>query len=92
MADPPAAIATLFEALGGLVIGTVAGVVVAVLTARFLTARELAAAARDRRECRPDHRLRPADEQLVRGADPLSKMMMVAVLVFFPVVVNVTRG
>ena len=36
-----AALATLFEALGGLAIGTIAGVILAGLTARFVTAREL---------------------------------------------------
>ena len=60
--------ATLFEAVGGLVIGTVAGVVAAFGTARWATAREHAPADRDRRERDPDHRLRAAHEQLVRGA------------------------
>jgi NitT/TauT family transport system permease protein len=33
--------ATLFEALGGLLIGTVGGVIVALVSARFLTARDV---------------------------------------------------
>ena len=36
-----AAVATLFEAVGGLVIGTVAGVLVAFAASRFATAREV---------------------------------------------------
>jgi NitT/TauT family transport system permease protein len=87
-----AAAATLFEALGGLVIGTVAGVVVAVLTARFVTARELLMPIAIGASAVPIIALAPLMNNWFGVLNPLSKMMIVAVLVFFPVVVNVTRG
>ncbi|MEX1173825.1 MAG: ABC transporter permease [Chloroflexota bacterium] len=87
-----AAAATLFEALGGLVIGTVAGVVVALLTARFVTARELLMPLAIGASAVPIIAFAPLMNNWFGVLNPLSKMMIVAVLVFFPVVVNVTRG
>jgi NitT/TauT family transport system permease protein len=88
----PSAQATLIEALGGLVIGTVAGVVVAFSTARWLTARAallpLAVAA----NAIPIIAFAPLLNNWFGVLNPLSKMMMAAVLVFFPVMANVTRG
>jgi NitT/TauT family transport system permease protein len=87
-----ATVATLFEALGGLVIGTVAGVVVAGLTARFVTARELLLPLAIGASAVPIIAFAPLMNNWFGVLNPLSKMMIVAVLVFFPVVVNVTRG
>jgi NitT/TauT family transport system permease protein len=87
-----AAGATLFEALGGLVIGTVAGIVVAGLTARFLTAREVLLPLAIGASAVPIIAFAPLMNNWFGVLNPLSKMMIVAVLVFFPVVVNVTRG
>jgi NitT/TauT family transport system permease protein len=87
-----AAAATLFEALGGLVIGTVAGVVVAGLTARFVTARELLMPLAIGASAVPIIAFAPLMNNWFGVLNPLSKMMIVAVLVFFPVVINVTRG
>jgi NitT/TauT family transport system permease protein len=87
-----AAAATLFEALGGLAIGTVAGVVVAGLTARFVTARELLLPLAIGASAVPIIAFAPLMNNWFGVLNPLSKMMIVAVLVFFPVVVNVTRG
>jgi NitT/TauT family transport system permease protein len=87
-----AAAATLFEALGGLAIGTVAGVVVAGLTARFVTARELLLPIAIGASAVPIIAFAPLMNNWFGVLNPLSKMMIVAVLVFFPVVVNVTRG
>ena len=87
-----AAAATLFEALGGLAIGTVAGVVMAGLTARFVTARELLLPLAIGASAVPIIAFAPLMNNWFGVLNPLSKMMIVAVLVFFPVVVNVTRG
>lgn len=87
-----AALATLFEALGGLVIGTLAGVAVALLTARYVTARELVLPFAIGASAVPIIAFAPLMNNWFGVLNPLSKMMIVAVLVFFPVVVNVTRG
>lgn len=87
-----ATFATLFEALGGLAIGTAAGVVVAGLTARFVTARELLLPVAIGASAVPIIAFAPLMNNWFGVLNPLSKMMMVAVLVFFPVVINVTRG
>lgn len=87
-----AALATLFEALGGFAIGTTAGVVVAGLTSRFVTARELLLPLAIGASAVPVIAFAPLMNNWFGALNPLSKMMMVAVLVFFPVVVNVTRG
>lgn len=84
--------ATLFEAFGGLAIGTVAGVIVAGLTARFVTARELLLPLAIGASAVPIIAFAPLMNNWFGVLNPLSKMMIVAVLVFFPVVVNVTRG
>ena len=87
-----AAAATLFEALGGLAIGTTAGVAVSLLTARFATARELLLPLAIGASAVPIIAFAPLMNNWFGVLNPLSKMMIVAVLVFFPVVVNVTRG
>jgi NitT/TauT family transport system permease protein len=87
-----AAAATLFEAVGGLAIGTSLGVAVALLTARFATARELLLPLAIGASAVPIIAFAPLMNNWFGVLNPLSKMMIVAVLVFFPVVVNVTRG
>jgi NitT/TauT family transport system permease protein len=87
-----AAGATLFEAMGGLAIGTTLGVIVAFLTARFATARELLLPLAVGASAVPIIAFAPLMNNWFGVLNPLSKMMIVAVLVFFPVVVNVTRG
>ena len=87
-----AAAATLFEAVGGLAIGTTLGVIVAFMTARFATARELLLPLAVGASAVPIIAFAPLMNNWFGVLNPLSKMMIVAVLVFFPVVVNVTRG
>ncbi len=87
-----AAGATLFEAVGGLAIGTSLGVIVAFLAARFTTARELLLPLAVGASAVPIIAFAPLMNNWFGVINPLSKMMIVAVLVFFPVVVNVTRG
>ena len=87
-----AAAATLFEALGGLAIGTASGVLVAFMTARFATVRDLLLPLAVGASAVPIIAFAPLTNNWFGVLNPLSKMMIVAVLVFFPVVVNVTRG
>ena len=87
-----AAANTLFEAVGGLIIGTVAGVAVAFATARYATARELLLPLAIAASAVPIIAFAPLMNNWFGVLNPLSKMMIVAVLVFFPIVVNVTRG
>ena len=88
----PSAQATLIEAVGGLVIGTIGGVAVAFVMARWLTVRAalwpLAVAA----GAVPIIAFAPLINNWFGTLNPLSKMVMAAVLVFFPVMINVTRG
>jgi NitT/TauT family transport system permease protein len=88
----PSAQATLLEALGGLVIGTVAGVAVAFITARWVTARAALLPLAIAAGAIPIIAIAPLMNNWFGVLSPLSKMMMAAVLVFFPVMVNVTRG
>lgn len=84
--------ATLFEAVGGLVIGTVAGVVAAFGTARWATARNTLLPLAIAANAIPIIAFAPLMNNWFGALSPLSKMMMAAVLVFFPVMANVTRG
>ena len=88
----PSTQATLFEALGGLVIGTVAGVLVAFATARWASARAALLPLAIAAGAIPIIAIAPMMNNWFGVLSPLSKMMMAALLVFFPVMVNVTRG
>jgi NitT/TauT family transport system permease protein len=84
--------ATVFEAVGGLLIGTVAGVGTAFLTARWATARNTLIPIGVAAGAIPIIAFAPLMNNWFGALSPLSKMMMAAVLVYFPVMVNVTRG
>ena len=84
--------ATLFEALGGLVIGTVAGVVVAFATARWASARGVLLPVAIAANAVPIIAFAPIINNWFGLENPLAKMVMAAILVFFPVMANVTRG
>lgn len=86
------AIATIFEALGGLVLGTVGGIVVAFATARWATARDVLLPVAIASSAIPIIAVAPILNNWFGVLNPLSKMMMAALLVFFPVLINVTRG
>ena len=83
---------TLYEAAGGLVIGTVAGVVVAFATSRWATTRGILLPIAVAANAVPIIAFAPLFNNWFGVLAPLSKMMMAAVLVFFPVMANVTRG
>jgi NitT/TauT family transport system permease protein len=86
------AIATIFEALGGLVVGTVGGIVVAFAAARWATARDVLLPVAIASSAIPIIAVAPILNNWFGVLNPLSKMMMAALLVFFPVLINVTRG
>jgi NitT/TauT family transport system permease protein len=88
----PAAIATLQEALLGLVIGTVTGVIVAFATARWASARGFLLPIAVAANAVPIIAFAPLLNNWFGLLNPLSKALMAAVLVFFPVMANVTRG
>ncbi|HEX5828256.1 MAG TPA: ABC transporter permease [Candidatus Limnocylindrales bacterium] len=83
---------TLFEAVGGFLIGTTAGVVVAFAAARWGTARALLLPLAVAANAIPIIAFAPLFNTWFGLLNPLSKMMMAAVLSFFPVMANVTRG
>ncbi len=87
-----AARATLFEAVGGLVIGTLAGVVIAFAVARWANARDAVLPFAVAANAIPIIAIAPIFNAWFGVTNPVSKMMIAALLVFFPVMINVTRG
>jgi NitT/TauT family transport system permease protein len=84
--------ATFYEAIGGLVIGTVGGVAVSFASARWVTARDVLLPVAIGLSAIPIIAVAPILNIWFGVLNPLSKMMMAALLVFFPVLINVTRG
>ncbi len=83
---------TIIEAAGGFLIGTTAGVVVAFLAARWAGMRSLLLPLAVAANAIPIIAFAPLFNTWFGLLNPLSKMMMAAVLSFFPVMANVTRG
>jgi len=83
---------TLIEALGGFVIGVTLAVLTSLAAARWVGFREgvlpLAIAA----NAMPIVALAPIFNNWFSSTSPLSKMAVVAVVVYFPVMINTTRG
>ena len=88
----PSARTTFVEAVGGLAIGTLAGTLVAFATSRFATARDALLPWAVAANAVPIIAFAPIMNNWFGVLSPLSKMMIVAILVFFPVMINVTRG
>lgn len=86
------AIATFTEALGGLLIGTLAGVIIGFATARWAVARDILVPLAIGASTIPLIAVAPIVGNWFGVLNPLSKMMMAALLVFFPIVINVIRG
>lgn len=84
--------ATFIEALGGLILGTGLGVLVAFATARWVTAREVLVPIAIASSAIPLIAVAPILNNWFGVLNPISKMAMAALLVFFPVMINVTRG
>ena len=87
-----AARVTLFEAVGGLLIGTTVGLIVAFSIARWATARDAVLPFAIAANAIPIIAIAPIFNAWFGITNPLSKMMIAALLVFFPIMINVTRG
>jgi NitT/TauT family transport system permease protein len=87
-----AALATYYEAIGGLVIGTVAGVLVAFAAARWTIARDVLLPVAIGASAIPLVAAAPIMIGWFGLLNPLSMMMMAALISFFPIMINVTRG
>lgn len=87
-----AATSTLFEAVGGFVIGGTAAIVVALATARWTAARSALMPFAIAANSVPIIAFAPIMNNWFGVLNPLSKMMVVAVLVFFPIMINTVRG
>jgi NitT/TauT family transport system permease protein len=83
---------TLFEAVGGLAIGTTVGVIVAFGVSRWITVRDALLPIAIAANAIPIIAIAPIFNNWFGVLNPLSKMMIAALLVFFPVMINVTRG
>lgn len=83
---------TLIEAVGGFAIGLVAGLIVAFATARFALARGALMPFAIGANAIPIIAFAPIMNSWFGITSPVSKMMIVAMLVFFPVMINTVRG
>lgn len=83
---------TLFEAFGGLVGGTVSGILVAVITVRWAGARQGIMPFAIATNSIPIIALAPILNNMFPITSPVSKMSTVAIVVFFPVMINTARG
>ncbi len=78
--------------MGGFLIGVTAGVVVALLATRWAGMRSVMLPLAVAAGAVPIIAFAPLFNAWFGSLNPLSKMMMAAVLSFFPVMANVTRG
>lgn len=83
---------TMIEAIGGLVAGTVSGVVVALITVRWAGAREGIMPFAIATNSIPIIALAPILNNMFPITSPVSKMAAVAIVVFFPIMINTARG
>lgn len=87
-----AARATLWEAVGGFVIGTSAGMLVALVTARWTIISEALMPFAIAANSVPIIAFAPIMNNWFGLTNPASKMAIVAIIVFFPVMINTVRG
>ena len=83
---------TTKEALGGFAIGSAAGFIMALLTARFVFVREGMMPFAIAANSVPIIALSPIMFNWFGPTNPVSWMMIVAIMVFFPVLINTVRG
>ncbi len=83
---------TVRSAVGGFAIGTTAGILMAFITARFISLREAIMPFAIAANSVPIVALSPIMFNWFGPTNPLSWMMIVAVMVFFPVLINTVRG
>ncbi|MFN8621134.1 MAG: ABC transporter permease subunit [Chloroflexota bacterium] len=87
-----AATATYVEAIGGFIVGTTAGFIIGFASARWVVARDILLPIAIGASTIPLIAIAPILNNWFGVLNPMSKMSMAALLVFFPVVINVTRG
>jgi NitT/TauT family transport system permease protein len=83
---------TLFEALGGLVIGGVAGVLTAFAVSRWARVRDAVLPIAIGASAIPIIAAAPIFSNWFGILNPFSKMAVVILLVYFPMLINVARG
>ena len=83
---------TAYEAVGGLIIGATAGFLVGLVTARWVVVREAALPFASAINSIPIIAFALIMNNWFGIANPFSKMMIAALLVFFPVMINTVRG
>lgn len=83
---------TTKEALGGFVIGCSTGIIVAFATARWTAASETLMPFAIAANSVPIIAFAPIVNNWFGVDNPLSKMMIVAVIIFFPMMINTVRG
>jgi NitT/TauT family transport system permease protein len=83
---------TATEALGGFIIGCGAGILVALLTARWTAAREALMPFAIAANSVPIIAFSPILNNWFGVTNPLSKMMIAAIITFFPMMINMVRG
>jgi NitT/TauT family transport system permease protein len=84
--------ATTRGAVGGFLIGSTAGIGVALFTARFVALREAMMPFAIAANSVPIIAMSPIMFNWFGPTNPISWMMIVSVIVFFPVMINVVRG
>lgn len=87
-----AALFTLRGALGGFAVGCGAGILVAMLTARWTTSREALMPFAIAVNSMPIIAFAPIMNNWFGIDNPVSKMAIVAIMTFFPMMINTVRG
>jgi NitT/TauT family transport system permease protein len=87
-----AARATLWEAVGGFVIGSLAGILVALITVRWVIVNQALMPFAIAANSVPIIAFAPIMNNWFGLTNPASKMAIVAIIVFFPVMINTVRG
>ena len=88
----PAARVTLYEALGGLALGTTLGLFVAFVVSRFPMSRDAILPVAVAVNAIPIIAFAPLANNWFGIQSPVSKMAVAASLVFFPIMINTLRG
>jgi NitT/TauT family transport system permease protein len=88
----PAAQVTFYEAVGGLILGTVLGVTTAFVVARFPTSKDTVLPLAIAINAIPIIAFAPIANNWFGIISPLSKMAVAATLVYFPIMISTLRG
>ena len=83
---------TLKEALGGMAMGTVAGIAVAIAAARWTATREALLPFAIAANSMPIIAFAPIMNNWFGLDNPFSKMAIVTIMIFFPIMINTVRG